>query len=324
VEISEHLPRLARLTNHLAIVRSVKHREGDHTRATCLMRTGRSVDEPVDYPDLPCVLGKELGEGRPELPRFVRLGAQHRALEGRGFGPGFLGPQFAPLIVGRGNGFGLPQGGPDRVLQLPPVEAFEALAKGRGEKTRKAVEKAFDLTEEKSAVRDAYGHNLFGQACLLARRLVERGVPVVEITMPGWDTHGDNFKLVRQWSGELDAGWGSLLKELHERKKLDSTLIVWMGEFGRTPRINDNNGRDHWPFGFSVVLAGCGIKGGTVIGKTSADGTKVEENEVKPVELHATIYAAVGIDAARVNLSNTGRPIPLVEKGVRPLKAALR
>ena len=189
---------------------------------------------------------------------------------------------------------------------------------------RKAVAKAFDLGEEKPALRDAYGRDGFGQGCLLARRLGEAGVAVVEVVMGGWDTHADAFAAVEKLSARLDAGWSSLLKDLQERKLLDEVLVVWMGEFGRTPRVNGNGGRDHWPFSFCVVLAGRGIKGGQAIGATNADGTKVVENPVQPPELLATVYTALGVDPTRANLSNTGRLVRLVEKGAKAVRAALR
>src|SRR5262249_52879222 len=140
---------------------------------------------------------------------------------------------------------------------------------------------------EKSSVRDSYGRNLFGQGCLLARRLIEQGVPFVEVTLGGtvagafgWDTHQNNFEQVKQLSGSLDQGWAALMSDLKERGLLDSTLIVWMGEFGRTPVINGSNGRDHYPNAWSVVLAGGGIKGGQAVGQTSKDGTTVEKRPV--------------------------------------------
>ena len=137
--------------------------------------------------------------------------------------------------------------------------------------------KVFDLTTEKNETRDKYGRNLFGQGCLLARRLVEKGVPFVEVTLGNWDTHGKNFDLVKNLCGTLDAAWGALMDDLKDRGLLDTTTIVWMGEFGRTPKINPQKGRDHYPNAWSTVLAGGGIKGGQAIGKTSKDGTTVEE-----------------------------------------------
>ena len=324
LQISQNLPRLAKLTNHLAIIRSLTHREGDHARGSYLMRTGYAQDDKTDYPALGCVLAKELGGGVTDLPRYVSLAPLWDA-GAPGNSPGILGRQYAPLSVGgRGAFGGKPKDGD--VLALPPADAFEALAKGKGEAMRKAVAKAYDLTEEKADVRDAYGRGTFGQGCLLARRLVERGVPVVEVTLPGWDMHANIPKMMPKTSGELDAAFAALLKDLHERKRLDTTLIVWMGEFGRTPRINNGEGRDHWPFTFSVVLAGCGIKGGQAIGKTSADGTKIDERPVSPAELYATIYKALGIDPTKeTHCAATNRQIPLVEKEARAgVKEALR
>jgi RNA polymerase sigma factor (sigma-70 family) len=322
VKISEHLPRLARQAKHLAILRGMTHGQGDHNLATYLMRTGREFGGDHDYPTLGSALAKELGEGRADLPGYVNL-VPWTLLGPQGYGPGFHGAKYAPLEVGAIKpGVRLQKAGEQ--LRLPPEEAFEALEKGKGKKLREAVAKAFDLGEEKEAVRDAYGWTAFGQGCLLARRLVERGVPVVEVTLPGWDTHADCFPTVERLSGELDRGWGALLQDLHDRKKLDTTLIVWMGEFGRTPRINVRQGRDHFPHCFTVVLAGAKIKGGQAIGKTSDDGINILEGPVTPAELHATIYRAVGVDPTRENRTPGGERVPLVEKGTKAVKEALR
>jgi uncharacterized protein (DUF1501 family) len=184
--------------------------------------------------------------------------------------------------------------------------------------------KAFDLSEEKKELRDKYGQTLFGQGCLLARRLVERGVPFVEVTLDGWDTHTDNFSLVKQLCGQLDKGWSSLMTDLKERGLLDSTLIVWMGEFGRTPRINPQGGRDHFPNAFSAVLAGGGIKGGSTVGATSADGTEITERPTNTQDFLATACLALGIDYEKQNLSNVGRPIRIVDKSANPIKKKLK
>ncbi len=323
VQVTELLPRLAKQADQLAIIRSVTHAEGDHARATFLMRTGYVEDLMTDYPSLACVLAKEIGDSRPDLPLHISI-APFKLISPTAYGSGYLGSAYAPLVVAERGAGGAANVGLDEALRLPAAEAFDALVKGQGEKHRKAVAKAFDLGEEKKEVRDAYGRTLFGQGCLLARRLVEQGIPVVEVTLPGWDTHANGRDLLPKRCAELDAAWAALLKDLHERKRLETTLVVCMTEFGRTPRINANDGRDHWPMGFSVVLAGAGIKGGQVIGKTSADGTRVEEGPVTPPELLATVYQAVGIDPAKTHKANTGQPVPLVEKGARPVKEALR
>jgi uncharacterized protein (DUF1501 family) len=195
---------------------------------------------------------------------------------------------------------------------------------------RSAGAKAFNLDNEPSALRDAYGRNPFGQGCLLARRLVERNVPFVEVSLGGaagqglaWDTHGQNFQTVQQLSQILDPAWSTLMEDLKTRGLLDSTLIVWMGEFGRTPQINGNQGRDHYPNAWTTVLAGGGIKGGQVIGKTNAGGTTVEERPVSVADFLATICLALGIDPAKQNMSNVGRPIRLVDLAAKPIREIL-
>ena len=188
---------------------------------------------------------------------------------------------------------------------------------------RSTAVEAFNLDVEPGALRDAYGRNPFGQGCLLARRLVERGVPFVEVTLDGWDTHQNNFDAVKNLCGVLDPAWAALMSDLKDRGLLDSTLIVWMGEFGRTPKINPQKGRDHFPNAWSTVIAGGGIKGGQAVGKTSKDGTTVEERVTPTVDLLATVCSAVGIDFEKQNMSNVGRPIRIVEKGAKPVTEVL-
>jgi RNA polymerase sigma factor (sigma-70 family) len=324
VQISEHLPRIAKMTDRLALVRSVTHDEGDHARATHLMRTGYVIDGQTDYPPLGSLLAKELIAPKADLPPYVRL-ASPPEVSKEGYGPGFLGPKFGPLTASpRAVPLGDKKSEAEQTQEELPLEAFQQIDKERAAAMRKATLAAFELSEEKAAVRDAYGRNAFGQGCLVARRLVERGAPVVEVTLSGWDTHARNFDLVKELSGKLDPAWATLLSDLEERKLLDHTLVVWMGEFGRTPHINANDGRDHWPKGFSVVLAGGGIKGGQVIGRTSKDGIKIEERPVSPPELLATIFQALNIDPAKENRSNIGGQLPLVLKGTKPIKEALK
>jgi uncharacterized protein (DUF1501 family) len=188
---------------------------------------------------------------------------------------------------------------------------------------RSTAAKAFDLAAEKRSVRDAYGRTIFGQGCLLARRLVERQVPFVEVSLDGWDTHGDNANTVRRLSQTVDAAWTNLMKDLKDRGLLDSTLIVWMGEFGRTPKWAGLDGRDHWPSSFSAVLAGAGIRGGQVIGETSPDGATIKDRPVTVPQLLATICTALGIDHRHQNVTTFGRPIRIVAAGTQPVKEAL-
>jgi len=182
---------------------------------------------------------------------------------------------------------------------------------------------AFELAREPDAVRDRYGRTLFGQGCLLARRLVEVGVPFVEVTLDGWDTHVQNFNAVRGLARILDQAFATLLDDLHDRGLLATTTILCMGEFGRTPRINANQGRDHWANSWTTVLAGGGIRGGTVVGRTNDAGTEVTDRPTSVSDLLATLGLALGIDIATQNQSNVGRPIRFVDAAARPVREVL-
>jgi hypothetical protein len=357
IKIGEHLPRLARQMKRLTIIRSMSTKEADHGRATYLMRTGRVQGGPIQYPPLGSLVSKELEASDADLPGWVSIAPQ-RGLGSGGWSPGFLGPRYAPLIVGENQGFVVQgQAGFDRALRVEDLDspgnvdlrrssARLALLKdmeddflpGRrgpaGDSHRMAyvravkmmrspAVKAFNLEEEPDKLRDRYGRNLFGQGCLLARRLIEKGVPFVEVGLPGWDTHQNNFDQVKQLCGVLDPAWATLMDDLANKGLLDTTLIVWMGEFGRTPKINGAKGRDHWSNSWATVLAGGGIKGGQVHGKTSADGMAVVENKVNGQELLATVGQALGLDITKQNMSNVGRPIRFVDPGVKPIKEVL-
>ena len=183
--------------------------------------------------------------------------------------------------------------------------------------------KAFDLDREPASVREAYGKTKFGDGCLLARRLVEAGIPFVEVTSGGWDTHQDNFDRVKKLSAQVDPALSALVRDLRDRGLLETTLVVWMGEFGRTPRINSRGakpGRDHYPKAWSSVLVGGGIKGGQVVGKTDAEGAVVEERPVAGVDFMATVCLALGIDYTKQNTTPIGRPIRIADKGANPVK----
>jgi hypothetical protein len=186
--------------------------------------------------------------------------------------------------------------------------------------------KAFDLAGEPEKLRDAYGRNLFGQGCLLARRLVEAGVNFVEVSfagIPGWDTHQDNFNQVKNLSAVLDPAWGTLMGDLADRGLLETTTIVWMGEFGRTPKINGNSGRDHWAVSWSGVIGGGGVKGGQAYGATSVDGMEVKDGLCNVADFLGTVGSAVGLDITKQNDSNVNRPIRFVDPGAKPIKEVL-
>jgi hypothetical protein len=344
VRICEHLPQLAKLAKKLAVVRSMRTREGDHGRATHHLRTGYLPQGAIRFPSLGALVSNELSEAHADLPGFVSVTPQG-AFAQSSVAAGFLGPRHAPLVVGGSGGtlkvedLETPTGterARERLDLLREMEAgFIASRPGPGTAShvtaydravrlgREAAARAFDLAEEKSALRDRYGKSLFGQGCLLARRLVERGVPFVEVTLGGWDTHDNNFEQVKSLCGMLDPAWSALMEDLADRRLLDSTLIVWMGEFGRTPGINPRNGRDHYPAAWSVVLGGGGIKGGQVIGRTSKDGSTVEERPVSVPDLMATICLALGLDPKKQNPSNVNRPIRLADPSAQPIQEVL-
>ncbi|QDU37511.1 hypothetical protein Mal4_18250 [Maioricimonas rarisocia] len=353
LRFSEHLPRLARLADHLAVLRGMSTAEGDHGRGTYLMHTGRPPEGPIRYPTIGSAVSKELADAAAPLPGFVTVAAG-QSFNRAAFQPGFLGPRHAPLAV-RSR---------DDVRSLQQIEADQDFARleiedlgppaevGLGQAERRArllqelqsdfaarhsggatamhqttVERAiqmihsdaadaFDLTAEPAVVREKYGRGRFGQGCLLGRRLIERGVPFIEVVLGDqgrWDTHTANFPTVASLSGELDAGWASLMEELDERGLLESTTILWMGEFGRTPRINGSAGRDHFPQAWTSVLAGGGINGGQAYGRTDAGGMSVVDGALSVDDVLATLCGALGVNPRKQNISEVGRPIRIVD-----------
>ena len=354
LKIGEHLPKIAKFGDRLAILRGMSTKEADHGRGSYLMRTGQFPSAAgIQYPSIGGHLSKELGDPRAELPNFVSIAPQ-RFFSLEAYGPGFLGPQHAPLIVGD-NQFGGPNlGNVDGILKVADLDRPKdidastasarldmlrdmqdefaasrpgAVAKSNSAAYDRAIRlmqsdggKVFDLTAEKAETRDKYGRNLFGQGCLLARRLVEKGVPFIEVTLGNWDTHQNNFDQVKSLCGTLDTAWGALMADLKERGLLDTTTIVWMGEFGRTPKINPGKGRDHWAVSWSTVIAGGGVKGGQAVGKTSADGMEVKDRPTSGADFLATVCAVCGINPEKTNMSNVGRPIPIADRAAVPVK----
>jgi len=364
--LSEHLPKLAKQMKDIAIIRSMSTKEGDHGRATFNLRTGYQQTGPIRYPTLGSLVAKELGRDDAELPNFVSI-APVRSFNPGAFGPGFLGPQYAPLVVGERAVIDA-QGGTDarnlsfkvEDLNLPagvdnpradarlglldslradflsshpgvgPVSHQDAYLRAV-RLMRSAAAKAFELEEEPAPVRDAYGRTAFGQGCLLARRLVERGVPFVEVSLSsadggmvaGWDTHQQNFETVKKLSDVLDPAWSALMNDLRSHGLLDSTLIVWMGEFGRTPKINGQAGRDHFPAAWTTVLAGGGLKGGKVIGSTGPAGMEAKDRPVSVPDLLATVCKGLGVDPMAQNDSGLGRPIRIVDPKAKSIQEVL-
>ena len=339
LRFSEHLPKLAALSDKLAVLRGLSTKEGDHGRGSYLMRTGQKPMGPIQYPCIGASLAKQLAEDALTLPNNVSIGS-YRTFNQDAFSPGFLGPRFGPLFVGASDVPGSvtndSSGFPElrvqslqrtsgiseqrmeqrlkiwRGLQNQFVSSRQAGAAGTHHEVYEGAvrlmnsddAKAFDLSEEPEPLREAYGANVFGQGCLMARRLIQRGVPFVEVSLGtnsngvGWDTHSDNFNAVAGLSKILDDGWGTLMRDLEDHGLLESTTILWMGEFGRTPAINPNAGRDHFPNAWTSVLAGGGIAGGQAFGRTSADGTVVEEGKIGVQDLLSTLCSALGLGSA--------------------------
>ncbi len=344
---SEHLGRLSGHADSLAIMRGLTTKEGDHGRGTVLMRTGHAPGGPVAYPSIGCSLSKELGRGAAELPDYVSVAPgpfSRLALR-----PGFLGPKYAATsVMARPAGEdGYPKLDVDYLQRDPGVDdnrnaerlrlwesmqkrfrqgrpsgnviAHDTVYESAIRMLQSDAREAFDLSGEPAGIRESYGKTAFGQGCLLARRLVERGVSVVEVSSGnglGWDTHADNFARVKTLSEELDLGWATLMQDLRDRGLLETTTILWAGEFGRTPIINATGGRDHYPQAFSCVLAGGGIAGGQTHGQTSEDGSEVTDGQMNQQDLLATLCAALGVDPWTENVAEGGRPIAIAEGDV--------
>jgi hypothetical protein len=333
VQISEHLPKVAKQMHHLNIIRSVDSKEGNHERGTYLMHSGYVPNPTVVHPGWGSVCAYELGEQRKELdlPHCV-------AINEPGMSAGFLGMSYSPFVVQNPNAAIANLKPPvdvdemrlDRRLQmLSQVEnQFAAQRRAPMAVDHKAVysktlrmmnskhKDIFDLNTEPAATREAYGKGSFGSGCLLARRLVEEGVSYVEVSLGGWDTHTNNFDtLSSRLLPELDKGMSALVADLSRRGLLDSTLVVWMGEFGRTPRINQNAGRDHWPRSWSVVMGGGGMKGGHVVGATDKDGIDIVDRPVGVMDLVATMTKTMGINIETQYTTPRGRPMKVVDGG---------
>jgi hypothetical protein len=335
LQISEHFPKLAPLMNHAALLRGMSTPEGAHPRAKFYMHTGyREGVGGVSYPGLGSIVSKELGKPDFPMPNYVAVG-------NRSYGAGFLGAKHAPLIVndpsrgvedlkssltdkGFANRMGLLEEMEENFLRTQKAESIKdhEIIYQRAVKLMQSKEaKAFDLSLEPEKSKSAYGTGRFSEGCLMARRLVEVGVPFVEVTLGGWDTHQNNFERVKELSKQVDAGMSALITDLKERGLLDSTLVVWMGEFGRTPKINsrgDKPGRDHYPKAWTSMLVGGGIKGGQVVGKTDAEGATVVDRPTSGIDFMATVCQILGIDYTKENVAN-GRPVRIADKKAKPV-----
>jgi len=329
MQICEHMPMMAKQMHNMSIVRSMSTREADHGRGRYYMHTGYVPNPNIEHPSYGSVVAHEMAPKVPdlEIPPFVSVG-------GSSAGPGFLGMTYAPFVVSssgqvRNLKMGVNQ---DRLMER--MRALAYLEKGfigenRGQSatdhakildktlalmTSKQME-AFKVAQEPQEIQDRYGMTGFARGCLMARRLVETGVPFVEVDLGGWDMHQGVHTSLETKLPELDQAMSALVEDLDQRGLLESTAIIWMGEFGRTPRINGNAGRDHWARSWSVAVGGAGLKGGVAVGETSADGTRVETEPYTSQDLMATVLRGMGISLETTFTSNNGRPMKIANSG---------
>lgn len=330
MQISEHLPMVAKQMHNLSVVRSMSTREADHNRGRYYMHTGFVPNANIEHPSYGAVVAHELMDQRPqlEIPPFVTIG-------GASEGPGFLGMAWSPFSVtssGRIRNLNMSLEKP-RLLQR--MAALQEIESGFASRTRdlpasehgKVLKKTFDLMtssqmeafrveKEDDKTKERYGTTGFGQGCLLARRLVEAGVPFIEVDLGGWDLHNNVHQTLADTKlPELDKAMSALVEDLEQRELLQDTAIIWMGEFGRTPRINQNAGRDHWARSWSCVVGGAGIKGGLAIGETSSDGLAVESEPFSSEDLMATVCKGLGIGLDTTFMSKNRRPMKIANGG---------
>jgi hypothetical protein len=327
IRIANGWEQTAKVMNDIALVRSMTNREGNHQRATYQMHTGYVPSGSVKHPSLGSNIAKQLTDPDYELPSVVSVGPT--------VGSGFLGVDYDPFVVGN------PGQLPANVASAVPEKRYgrrlgllgrlEDEFASRGGKVvvdnhrrlygkasnmvRSEKVKAFDISEEPQELRSRYGDSNFGRGCLLARRLVEAGTTYVEVRMGNWDTHQDNFERVSTLAGQVDPAMATLISDLKERGQLERTLVVWMGEFGRTPRINPRTGRDHYPRVFNLAMAGGGVKGGQVIGASTDNGTAIKDNPVTVPDLFCSICKSLNVDPRIENISPLGRPMKIVDGG---------
>lgn len=332
VRISEYLPSLAGHADKLAIVRSLTSTAGAHDQGNYLMHTSYEQRATIRHPGIGAWALKYKGRMNTNLPGSVFIGGNSR-INGGG---GFFEPQYEPLAINDPNSGlknsklrGVNQEMFDQRLELAgkfdsefherynvkQVRAYTSMYDDAVRIMKSKDLQAFDLSQEDEMTRERYGSDPFGQGCLLARRLIEHDVRSVEVSLGGWDMHNNVFVAAPDKCAILDQAMSALLEDLDRRGKLEETVVVLTTEFGRTPRINQNAGRDHYPKAFSSVLAGGGLKGGITYGKTDEGGENVAENPVKIQDFNATVAHALGLPLDQVLYSPSKRPFTVAHKG---------
>ncbi len=346
VHFSEHVPQLAKAFDKYTVVRSIAHKQNNHGAGNHFLMTGRPPPVPVGcgafvsfHPSYGSVVAKERGI-RDGLPGYVSLLRMTRS-----GGPNFLGAPYAPFVIkedpnkesfrvrdvsipkeivdGRAENRRHLRKSLDRLHRIqdkaakdPAISIDEFYQQGYQLVYSEKAQAAFDISSESEKTRDKYGRHDFGQRLLLARRLTEVGVPFVTVYYGGWDHHVDIFPSLKNKAlPKLDQGLAALMEDLHERGTMENTLVICLGEFGRTPKVNDRGGRDHWSFAMSVLMGGAGIPGGQIVGATDVKGYYANENVYSPKDMAASLYTKMGIDHAQVYHSPVGLPVQLVDKG---------
>jgi uncharacterized protein (DUF1501 family) len=330
VAISEHMPLMAKQMHNMAIVRSMSTREADHMRGRYYMHTGYVPNPNVEHPSYGAVIAHELADQVPdlEIPPFVSVG-------GGSVGPGFLGMSYAPFVVSSNGAVRNLDMGVDPARLAQRMEMLATIEKrfvsekrgGSAEDHAKVLNKtvklmsspqmeAFKVAKEPKEMLEKYGETGFGRGCLLARRLVEAGVPFVEVDLGGWDMHANIFQTLADTKlPELDKAMSALVSDLADRGLLDDTVVMWMGEFSRTPNINGGGGRDHWARSWSTVVGGGGFKRGVVVGETSSDGKEVVSEPYSSQDLMASVLKALGISLETTFTAKNGRPMKIANSG---------
>lgn len=330
MKLAANLPHLAKQADKLAILRNVGSEEGEHFRATYYLHTGYRQVPGFPRP----AIGSVVSHSHPEvaIPKNVTLG-------GQGFGPAYLGLKHAPFSIEEPaaaleqlNRLGRRRRRLDLIRSLNTQ--FDATHPQASNRRRSAMMnqlhslmgtpfvQALNVEKEPASSRERYGDGRFAENCLIARRLLESGVRFVEVRHSGWDTHNDNFGATRRLCEEIDRPYATLLADLESSGLLDETLVIWMGEFGRTPIINGNKGRDHFPDVTPIVLSGAGLTGGQVVGATNATGTKIDGKPHSIADLFATIFSRLGIDLEAEFTTEFGSPTTLTDDGTPIAKLA--
>lgn len=334
LSVCEYLPKMAQVADKLAVIRSMKTASPDHPDGIYHMHTCYKMQERTPHPELGAVIAKYNGDEHSDLPTFVRMGPC-----GNG-GAGYLGPSYEPFGIdrtGRLPYFTTPYRTEEEekrraeLFRLVEDEFSTKAATEPFESHRMAKERAwrllrakgvFDISKDWAQAKERYGDTDFGRGCFMALKLVEAGIPFIEVGQDNYDSHADNFVCHKANMRVLDPAWSSLLQDLDQRGQLQDTLVIWLGEVGRTPEINNRAGRDHFIRAWTVVLSGGGIKGGQFYGVTDELGREVKDNPVSEGDLFATIYTAMGIDP-RTKHYHGVRPIWLTPEGAKPVAELL-